>query len=246
MDSLLKELEGLKIMNLLLLIGEHNKKNIWNIVECVSIIFPKNYLLISANSRNFTLRSLKTIRCTCFTISAFVASFGLPERVSCYMCISFLLYIFFLLQKPVLFNYIGNILPTALIILDDYFPDNVLIGLECVYLSDYSTFLYMKKGLINSGYAKLICHVLQFLTMAKTFLLMFRLRVGAYYAPLYTVFLKMHFDLTEFDRAIMQNLEDSIFMLYQLSFIVDCTVINDDRMRINDGFDVIQMYNGTM
>jgi len=24
-------------------------------------------------------------------------------------------------------------MPTALIILDDYFPDNVLIGLECIY-----------------------------------------------------------------------------------------------------------------
>jgi len=40
----------------------------------------------SANSRNFTLRSLKTIRCTCFTISAFVASFGLPERGASLAC----------------------------------------------------------------------------------------------------------------------------------------------------------------
>ncbi|KYN18632.1 hypothetical protein ALC57_09050 [Trachymyrmex cornetzi] len=39
-------------------------------------------------------------------------------------------------------------------------------------------------------------HYTDLRTMAKTFFLMFRLRVGAYYAPLYTVFLKMHFDLT--------------------------------------------------
>lgn len=36
-------------------------------------------------------------------------------------------------QKPSLFNNIGDVLPTALIILDDYFPDNVVTGLECIY-----------------------------------------------------------------------------------------------------------------
>lgn len=58
--------------------------------------------------------------------------------------------------------------------------------------------------------------------------------MAAHCAPLYTVFLKLHFDLTEtpvFDRAIMQNLEDCICMLYQLSPNVGYTVIKDDRMR---------------
>lgn len=36
-------------------------------------------------------------------------------------------------QKPILLNNIGDVLPTALLILDDYYPDNVVIGLECIY-----------------------------------------------------------------------------------------------------------------
>lgn len=63
---------------------------------------------------------------------------------------------------------------------------------------------------------------------------MFRLRVAAHCTPLYTAFLKLHFDLTEtpvFDRAIMQNLEDCICMLYQLSPNVGYAVMNDVRMR---------------
>lgn len=63
---------------------------------------------------------------------------------------------------------------------------------------------------------------------------MFRLRIAAHCTPLYTIFLKLHFDLTEtpvFDGEIMQNLEDCICMLYQLSPNVGCMVINDDRMR---------------
>jgi len=73
---------------------------------------------------------------------------------------------------------------------------------------------------------------------------MFRLRIAAHCAPLYTVFLKLHFDLTEtpvFDRAIMQNLEDCICMLYQLSPNVGCMVINDDRMRsvLNNSLPIV-------
>ncbi|XP_077257773.1 TELO2-interacting protein 2 [Temnothorax americanus] len=320
--------------NLLLLIGEHGEKNIWNTAECVSISkellasFRDLYTCQSVSqflSENENLRDLlltlrpKLLKDTWKTY---------PSAVACYR------WILREAEKPILFNYIGDVLPTALIILDDYFPDNVLIGLECIYqIIQHS---YMKKGLIDSGYAKLIYHALEHLThqkevryviplyscmasllatmehwdnainlfewttrdevlstlignmqlernielrhvymlslpqlitsigcakwcgalirilaeycerhtdlrtlkatleTAKTFLLMFRLRVAAHCAPLYTVFLKLHFDLTEtpvFDRAIMQNLEDCICMLYQLSPNVGYAVINDDRMR---------------
>lgn len=69
---------------------------------------------------------------------------------------------------------------------------------------------------------------------AKTFLLMFHLRVAAHCVRLYTAFLKVHVDLTEtpvFDQAIMQNLEDCICLLYDLSRDVGRAVMNDDRMR---------------
>lgn len=63
---------------------------------------------------------------------------------------------------------------------------------------------------------------------------MFHLRVAAHCVPLYTAFLKLHFDLTEtpvFDKEIMQNLEDCICLLYKLSPNVGCAVMTDDRMR---------------
>lgn len=331
-------------MNLLLLIGEHSEKNIWNTAECVSISkellasFCDLYVCQSISqflSENENLHNLLLMLRPKLLKDSWKTY---PSAVACYR--------WFLqeAEKPVLFNYIGDVLPTALIILDDYFHDNVLIGLECIYqIIQHS---YMKKGLIDSGYAKLIYHALQLLThqkeakyiiplyscmasllatmehwdntinlfewttrdevlstlienmefeqnielrhvymlslpqlitnigcakwcgalirilteycehhtdlrtlkatleMAKTFLLMFRLRIAAHCAPLYTVFLKLHFDLMEtpvFDRAIMQNLEDCICMLYQLSPNVGYTVINDDRMRsvLNSSLPVV-------
>lgn len=63
---------------------------------------------------------------------------------------------------------------------------------------------------------------------------MFHLRVAAHCMPLYTALLKLHFDLTEtpiFDKAIVQNLEDCICLLYELSPNIGCAVMNDDRMQ---------------
>ncbi|XP_012221590.1 TELO2-interacting protein 2 [Linepithema humile] len=321
-------------MNLLLLIGEHSEKNIWNTAECVSISKElltdfcdlyacqsiSRFLMEQENLSNLLLMLRpKLLKDTWKTY---------PSAVACYR------WILQEAEKPGLFNNIGDILPTALIILDDYFPDNVVIGLECIYqIIQHS---YMKKGLIDTGYAKVIYHALERLThqkevryimplyscmasllattehwdntinlfewttrddvlltlidnmefeqnielrhaymlslpqlitnigcakwcealtrvlteycehytdlrtlkatleMAKTFLLMFRLRVAAHCTPLYTAFLKLHFDLSEtpvFDRAIIQNLEDCICMLHQLSPNVACAMKNDNRMR---------------
>lgn len=33
-----------------------------------------------------------------------------------------------------LFNYVREVLPTTLILVDDYVPDNILIGLQCLHL----------------------------------------------------------------------------------------------------------------
>ncbi|XP_012538992.1 TELO2-interacting protein 2 [Monomorium pharaonis] len=322
-------------INLVLLIGEHGERNVWNTAECVSI--SKELLALFcdlygcekisqflSDKENFpnlllTLRP-KLLKDTWKTY---------PSAVACYK------WIVQVAENLLLFNYIGDVLPTALIILDDYFPDNVLIGLECVHRIILHS--HMKKGLVDSGYAKLIYHALELLThqkeakyviplyycmasllatmehwdnntinlfewttrdevlstliqnmefeqnielrraymlslpqlitnigcakwcgvlirilaeycehhtdlrtlkatleMAKTFLLMFRLRVAAHCAPLYTIFLKLHFDLTVtpvLDGEIMQTLEDCICMLYQLSPNVGCRVINDDRIR---------------
>lgn len=83
-----------------------------------------------------------------------------------------------------------EVLPTALILLDDYVPENILIGLQCVHLIIqhshmvtvdksllvvYCSYVYFinsieifqKKGLIDSGCAQVIYHSLKHLTYRK-------------------------------------------------------------------------------
>lgn len=46
--------------------------------------------------------------------------------------LKFIIYIY-IFQKPTLYNHISDVLPTALIIIDDYVPENIVLGLECLY-----------------------------------------------------------------------------------------------------------------
>lgn len=65
--------------------------------------------------------------------------------------------------------------------------------------------------------------------------MIFNSRVAAHCIPLYTAFLKLHLDLKEtptFDMGIMQNLEDCICLLYELTPSVGCVVIRDDCMHL--------------
>lgn len=320
--------------NLLLLIGEHHEKNVWNTEESVSI----SKELISEILELYKYQSISEflMEQDNFTVLLLIIRPKLlkdtwklyPASVACYK------WILYQIEKPGLYNHISDVLPTALIIVDDYVPENVVIGLECLHqIIQHS---HLKKGLIDTGYAEVIFHALECLShqreskyvilvyvcltsllatiehwnntlnvfewtkrddilavlldnmefeqnielrhvymlslpqlltnigcakwcerltrilseycehhtdlktlkatleTAKTFLLMFHLRVAAHCVPLYTAFLKLHFDLTKtpvFDKEIMQNLEDCICLLYKLSPNVGCAVMNDDRMR---------------
>ncbi|CAK9800451.1 TELO2-interacting protein 2 [Anthophora quadrimaculata] len=320
-------------INLLLLIGEHHEKNVWNTAESVSISKELTNEILKLHrsesisqlliEQNFTTVLLtlrpKLLKNTWKTYPAAVASYK---------------WILYQIEKPGLYNYICDVLPTALIIIDDFVPENVVIGLECLHqIIQHS---HLKKWWIETGYAKVILHALEGLTLqreakyvilvyscitsllatmehwdstlnvfawtkrddvlltlldnmefeqnvelrrvymlslpqlltnigcakwcerltrilaeycehhtdvrtlkatletAKTFLLMFHLRVAAHCVPLYSAFLKLHFDLTEtpvFDKEIMQNLEDCICLLYKLSPNIGCAVMNDDRLQ---------------
>ncbi|XP_053984671.1 TELO2-interacting protein 2-like [Hylaeus anthracinus] len=322
------------VINLLLLAGEHHEKNIWNTAESVSI----SKELLSGVSELYRCQSISQVLTEQDNFTTVLLTLrpklmkdtwkAYPAAVACYK------WILYQIEKPGLYDHIGNVLPTALIIIDDYVPENIVIGLECLHqIVQHS---HLKKGLIDTGYAKVIFHALEHLThqreakyvilvymcmssllatiehwdntlnvfewtqrddvlavlldnmefeqnvelrrvymmslpqlltnigcakwcerltrilseycehhtdlktlkatleTAKTFLLMFHLRVAAHCVPLYTAFLKLHFDLTEtpvFDKEIMQNLEDCICLLYKLSPNVGCAVMNDDRMR---------------
>ncbi|XP_011146961.1 TELO2-interacting protein 2-like [Harpegnathos saltator] len=321
-------------MNLLLLIGEHIEKNIWNTAECVNISKElianfcelwacQSITAFFSEHENFNkllvMLRPKLLKDTWKTY---------PAAVTCFK------WMLHLVEKPMLFNYISQVLPTTLILLDDHVPENISIGLQCLHLIIQHS--HMKKGLIDSGYALVIYHSLKHLTYrkqveyiiplytclaniiptieywndrsdafewtvrdeilsnlidnmtfeqnielrhaymvslpqfltnigcgkwceslarilveycehhtdlrtlkatlqtAKTFLLMFHLRITAHCVSLYTAFLKLHFDLTEtpvFDREIMQNLQDCICLLYDRSQNVGHAVLNDDRIR---------------
>ncbi|XP_029043752.1 TELO2-interacting protein 2-like [Osmia bicornis bicornis] len=319
---------------LLLLIGEHDEKNVWNTAESVSVSKDLVTQILELHGYQ-SISQLLTDKDNLTTLLSMLRHKLLkdtwktyPAAVACYK------WILCQTEKPTLYNRIGDVLPTALIITDDYVPENVVIGLECLHqIIQHS---HLKKGLIDTGYDKVIFHTLERLThqreakyvilvyscitsllataehwdntlnvfewtkrddvlavlldnmefeqnvelrrvymlslpqlltnlgcakwcerltriiceycehhtdlktlkatldAAKTFLLMFHLRVAAHCVPLYTAFLKLHFDLTEtpvFDKKIMQNLEDCICLLYKLSPNVGCTVMDDDRMR---------------
>nr|XP_003703478.1 PREDICTED: TELO2-interacting protein 2-like [Megachile rotundata] len=321
-------------INLLLLIGEQHEKNVWNTAESVSIskeLVNEILELYRCQSISQLLMEQNNLTNVLLTLRPKLMKDtwkSYPAAVACYK------WILYQTEKPTLYDHISDVLPTALIIIDDYVPENIVIGLECLYqIIQHS---HLKKGLIDTGYDKVMFHTLERLThqrevkyvllvyscitsllatiehwddtlnvfewtkrddvlivlldnmdfeqnvelrsvymlslpqlltnigcakwcekllrilceycehhtdlktlkatldAAKTFLLMFHFRVAAHCVPLYTAFLKLHFDLTEtpvFDKEIMQNLEDCICLLYKLSPNVGCAVMNDDRMR---------------
>ncbi|XP_076623910.1 TELO2-interacting protein 2 [Colletes latitarsis] len=150
------------VVNLLLLIGEHHEKNIWNTAESVSISRElvdgvlelyrcQNVSQVLTEQDNFT-SVLLTLRPKLLkdTWKSY------PAAVACYK------WLLYQIEKPGLYNHICDVLPTALIIIDDYVPENIVIGLECLHqIVQHS---HLKKGLIDTGYAKVIFHALERLT----------------------------------------------------------------------------------
>lgn len=321
-------------INLLVLIGEQHEQNVWNTTESVSISKDLTSKILELY-RYQSISQLLTEQDNCTTVLLTLRPKLLKDTWKAYpAAVASYKWILYQIEKPALYNHISDVLPTALIIIDDYVPENIVLGLECLYqIIQHS---HLKKGLIDTGYAKVIFHALECLShqreakyviliykcltnllatiehwdntlnvfewtkrddilavlldnmefeqnvelrcvymlslpqlltnigcakwcerltrilseycehhtdlktlkatleTAKTFLLMFHLRVAAHCVPLYTAFLKLHFDLTKtpvFDKEIMQNLDDCICLLYKLSPNVGCAVMNDDRMR---------------
>ncbi|KAL0105458.1 hypothetical protein PUN28_016847 [Cardiocondyla obscurior] len=208
-------------MNLLLLIGEHSEKNVWNTAECVSIskellvTFCDLYAhqspsqILSENLYDLLLMLRpKLLKDTWKTY---------PSAVGCYR------WILQEAKKPILFNHIGDVLPTTLIILDDYFPDNVLIGLECIYqIIQHS---YMQKGLIDSGYAKLIYHALELLTRQKEV---------KYIIPLYSCISSL--------LATMEHYDDSDIKFGQWSERDDVLSTLIENMELEQNIELRRVY----
>ncbi|XP_015608224.1 TELO2-interacting protein 2 [Cephus cinctus] len=155
-------IEKLFTVHLLLLIGEHCEQNVWNtahsvhlskelesilcdICHCTNVyqIMIKNDII---SSMLLILRP-KLFKNTWKAYPAAVTSYKwLLQQV----------------QKPRLLNYMTDILPTALIILDDYVPNNKIIALECLRIIMEHGF--MARELVEHGYADVIFDALEHLT----------------------------------------------------------------------------------
>lgn len=149
-------------IKLLLLIGEQHEKNVWNTIESVSI----SKELISGFLELHGCQSIAQFLAERDNLNALLLTLrpkllkdtwkAYPAAVACYK------WILYQVEKPALYTHMENVLPTALIIVDDFVPENVVIGLECLHqIIQHS---HLKKGLVNSGYANAIFHTLERLT----------------------------------------------------------------------------------
>ncbi|XP_043498158.1 TELO2-interacting protein 2-like [Polistes fuscatus] len=148
-------------MNLIYLIGEMHEKNIWNTIESVAIskeltaCFCQLYCYLNVSQFLFENNNLSMIlekfryKLQCNNWKTY------PSAVAWYK---------WMLQQLKGLNsseHIREILPTSLIIIDDYVPENVVIGLECLYqITNYSQ-PSLKKGFIDTGYAEAVYYTLE-------------------------------------------------------------------------------------
>ncbi|XP_066586645.1 TELO2-interacting protein 2-like [Prorops nasuta] len=162
-------------INIIALVGEHHEKNVWNTAE--SVLLSKQIILSCCSLFN------------CFNVDKFIQKDNnfnavllllrpklmkdtwktYPAAVSCY---KWLLHI---VEKPILYDNMNDVLPTALIIIDDYVPENIFIGLECLH--EIVRHSQMKKNFVSNGYAELIYQTLEKITYT---------REAKYIMPLYS------------------------------------------------------------
>ncbi|KAF7987705.1 hypothetical protein HCN44_003568 [Aphidius gifuensis] len=141
-------------LDLILVIGEQSEKNPWTTDESLKI----SQLLLSDIYKLFGADNVSQILCYDDNMTTVLTMLRqkllkdnwktYPAAVTCYK------WILNQTEIPQLSKYLSDILPTALIIFDDYIPENRLIGLECIYrIIQHST---MQKEFIENGYADVI------------------------------------------------------------------------------------------
>ncbi|XP_012289042.1 TELO2-interacting protein 2 [Orussus abietinus] len=173
-------LEDLKFktfcVDLIILIGEQSEKSLWNSAESVSIanelaadvcnlLGCENLSQALTGQDDKLTAALLTLRPKLLkdTWKTY------PAAVTCYK------WMLYQVEVPILSNYLNAIIPTALIIFDDYELQNRVKGLESIHriLQHCST----TRILIDTGYAEVLFSALEKLTHQ---------REVAYVVPLYS------------------------------------------------------------
>ncbi|XP_051166075.1 TELO2-interacting protein 2-like [Leptopilina boulardi] len=139
----------------IIMIGEHSKKNLWTTIESLSLCKRISEILCDLySSENFSQlieknnedvgRILTTLRPKLLkdTWKTY------PASIICYK------WFVTQLTKSTIINYFNDIIPTALIILDDFEMENRILGLQCI--SEIVKHCHMEKQFVKSGYAEMV------------------------------------------------------------------------------------------
>ncbi|XP_012251793.2 TELO2-interacting protein 2-like [Athalia rosae] len=177
---------------LIIIIGEQSEKSVWNTAESVSIANSMKYkicnfykcdsiskLLVGEgmykdSSSNDTYSILNMVLLAVRPKLRKETWKAHPATVNLYK------WILEQIEEPNLVNHMSNVIPTALIILDDYVVENRLLGIKC--LERISKHAYMRKELVDTGYSEMIYYELTRLL---------GMREVAYVKPLYSCMTKV-------------------------------------------------------
>ncbi|KAK0092808.1 hypothetical protein PV326_000549 [Microctonus aethiopoides] len=150
-------------MHLILIIGEHSVKNVWN--NPITITKAINLSLDICKLFNVsTLSQLFTTNSDIFDNILLMLRPKLLKDIwktypSAVLCYKWLIH---QIEIPGLQKHLFNVLPTALIIYDDFVPENRVIALECIdQILRHSS---MQREFIDNGYLNVIYDALERLT----------------------------------------------------------------------------------
>lgn len=139
----------------IIMIGEHCQKKPWTTNESIEtckriseilcdLYSCENLSQILERNDEDVIRILSTLRPKLLkdTWKTY------PSSIICYK------WFVSLLTKSQIIIHFGDIIPTALIIIDDFETDNKILGLEC--LSEIVSHCYMEKQFVESGFAQMV------------------------------------------------------------------------------------------
>lgn len=121
-------------IHVILLAGEHSEKSLWNSVECVrlakEILCNVCNLFECATLSEMMIATDNKFSTALTTLRPKLLKETWRHYPAAVLCYKWLLH---QVDEPVLSRHLGLLLPTALIIFDDFVPSNRLVGLECIY-----------------------------------------------------------------------------------------------------------------
>ncbi|XP_034936052.1 TELO2-interacting protein 2-like [Chelonus insularis] len=165
------------LIHLIIIVGEQSEQSHWNTQKSVSLahnILEEicNFLNIERISQFFTNNLNDNLKKVLITLRPKLLKNTWKNYPAAVLCYKWILH---QTQAPKLLEYLSDVLPTALIIYDDYVPANRILGLKCIHkILEHSS---MQHEFVRSGYVDVLYDALEKLT---------RHRETEYIIPLYS------------------------------------------------------------